>query len=135
MDARDLALFCVRLCEAQRAGRFVIGGQFHDWDELVAALEPMLGRRIQRLRAPAWLLRSAGGALDLARRVLPIASPISREAMEYATRMRPLPNDAALAELGVSLRPLSETYRDTLASFEALRVRRRTESGSQPARD
>ncbi|MBM4385472.1 MAG: NAD-dependent epimerase/dehydratase family protein [Deltaproteobacteria bacterium] len=134
VDARDLALFCVRLVETQRAGRFVVGGQFHSWDELVAALEPLLGRAVPRLRAPAWLLRGAGSALDLARRVRPIASLISREAMEYATRMRPLPNDGALAELGVSLRPLAETYRDTLASFEALRVRRRTEGGSQTLR-
>jgi hypothetical protein len=42
--------------------------------------------------------------------------------------MRRLPNDGALAELGVSLRPLAQTYRDTLASFEALRVRPRTEA-------
>jgi nucleoside-diphosphate-sugar epimerase len=128
VDVRDFALFCVRLAEAKRVGRFVVGGQFHSWDELVAALEPLLGRRIPRLRAPGWLLRSAGSALDLVRRVRPVASLISREAMEYATRMRRLPNDGALAELGVSLRPLAQTYRDTLASFEALRVRPRTEA-------
>lgn len=119
VDARDLALFCVRLLETRRAGRFVVGGQFHTWDELVSALEPLLGRKIARVRVPGALLRLAGSALDVVRRARPVASPISREAMEYATRMRPLPNDPALAELGVALRPLTTSYRDTLRSLAA----------------
>ena len=133
VDVRDLALFCVRLLEARRAGRFVIGGQFHSWDELVRALEPQIGRKILRIRAPGALLRLAGRAFDLARRVRPIASPISREAMEYATRMRALPNDPALAELGVVLRPLMDTYGDTLRSLEARRRLRRTAPATPPA--
>jgi nucleoside-diphosphate-sugar epimerase len=117
VDARDLALVCARLLETRRAGRIVIGGQFHSWDELVAALEALTGRPIARVRAPGALLRLAGSAFDLARRWRPIASPISREAMEYATRMRALPNDVVLGELGVALRPLMDTYRDTLTSL------------------
>ncbi len=119
VDARDLALFCVRLLEEKRTGRFVVGGQFQTWDALADALAELTGRRPARVRAPGGLLRLAGSAFDALRRVGPIASPISREAMEYATRMRALPNDAALAELGVTLRPLAETYRDTLRSLEA----------------
>jgi hypothetical protein len=46
--------------------------------------------------------------------VRPLRSLISREGMEYATRTRPLPNSEALAELGVRLRPASETFADTL---------------------
>ena len=90
------------------------------------ALEPLLGRKIVRIRAPGALLRLAGRGFDLARRWRPIASPISREAMQYATRMRPLPNDPALAELGIALRPLMDTYRDTLHSLEARGRLRRT---------
>lgn len=119
VDARDLALFCVRLLEEKRAGRFVVGGQFETWDAVADALAALTGRRPARVRAPGGLLRLAGSAFDALRRVRPIASPISREAMEYATRMRALPNDAALSELGVSLRPLHESYRDTLRSLEA----------------
>jgi nucleoside-diphosphate-sugar epimerase len=128
VDARDLALFCVRLLEERRCGRFVMGGQYQSWDELVAALEPLTGRAIARVRAPGWALRAAGSALDWLRRVRPVASPISREAMEYATGMRALPNDAALAELGVALRPLRETYYETLQSLAAARAARRPEA-------
>jgi nucleoside-diphosphate-sugar epimerase len=132
VDVRDLALFCARLLEAQRHGRFVVGGQFHTWDDLVRALEPLLGRPIARLRAPGFALRLAGSAFDLARRVRPVASLISRQAMEYATRMRALPNASALAELGVALRPLTDTYGDTLRSLKA-RGRLRRSPPVEPA--
>ncbi len=130
VDARDLALFCVRLLEERRRGRFVVGGQFQTWDELVATLEPLLGRSISRVRAPGWLLRAGGSAVDWVRLVRPVASLISREAMEYATRMRALPNDPAVAELGVRLRPLTETYADTLRWIDAERLARRMATAS-----
>jgi nucleoside-diphosphate-sugar epimerase len=114
VDVRDLATFAVRLLERQRAGRFLVGGHFYTWDELVAELETLLGRPIRRFAAPAPLLRALGSALDGVRRVRPLASLISREGMEYATRTRPLPNSEALAELGVTLRPARETFADTL---------------------
>jgi nucleoside-diphosphate-sugar epimerase len=114
VDVRDLASFGVRLLETRRTGRFVVGGHFHTWDELVATLEPLLGREIRRFAAPAPLLRAMGSALDLVRRVRPLKSLISREGMEYATRTAPLPNTEALAELGVTLRPAPETFADTL---------------------
>ena len=114
VDVRDLATFAVRLLERQRAGRFIVGGHFYTWDELVAELETLLGRPIRRFAAPAPLLRALGSALDLVRRVRPLASLISREGMEYATRTCPLPNSEALAELGVTLRPAPETFADTL---------------------
>jgi nucleoside-diphosphate-sugar epimerase len=114
VDVRDLATFAMRLLESKRSGRFIVGGHFYTWDELVATLEPMLGRPIRRFAAPAPLLRALGSALDLVRRVRPLRSLISREGMEYATRTRPLPNSEALAELGVTLRPAPETFTDTL---------------------
>lgn len=114
VDVRDLAAFQVRLLEAKRVGRFIVGGHFLTWDELVATLEPMLGRPIRRFAAPAPLLRGLGSLLDVVRRVRPLRSLISREGMEYATRTRPLPNTYELARLGVTLRPAPETYADTL---------------------
>jgi nucleoside-diphosphate-sugar epimerase len=114
VDVRDLASLGVRLLESRRTGRFIVGGHFYSWDELVAALEALLGREVRRFAAPAPLLRAMGTALDLLRRVRPVQSLISREGMEYATRTCPLPNTEALAELGVTLRPAPETFADTL---------------------
>jgi hypothetical protein len=54
-----------------------------------------------------------GSATDLVRRFRPVDSPISREGMEHATRMRPLPNSPALERFGVKLRPVRESFADT----------------------
>jgi len=114
VDVRDLATFQARLLEAKCVGRFIVGGHFFTWDELVAALEPLLGRPIRRFAAPAPVLRGLGSLYDLVRRVRPLRSLISREGMEYATRTRALPNTPELERLGVTLRPAQETFADTL---------------------
>jgi nucleoside-diphosphate-sugar epimerase len=113
VDVRDLTAFLVALLEAGSTGRFLVGGQFLSWDEIAAELEAVLGRPVRRLRAPAPVLRALGSAVDLVRRFRPVDSLISREGMDHATRMRPLPNSAALERLGVKLRPLRESFEAT----------------------
>lgn len=113
LDVRDLVAFLVALLEAKATGRFLLGGQFLSWDEIAATLEATLGRPVRRMSAPAPVLRAMGSLVDLVRRFRPVDSLISREGMDHATRMRPLPNTPALAKLGVALRPLPETFEDT----------------------
>ena len=113
VDVRDLVAFLVALLEAKAGGRFLLGGQFLSWDAIAAELEAVLGRPVRRLSAPAPVLRALGSLVDLVRVFRPVDSLISREGMDHATRMRPLPNTPALAKLGVSLRPLRETFEDT----------------------
>jgi nucleoside-diphosphate-sugar epimerase len=113
VDVRDLAALIVALLEAKATGRYLLGGQFLRWDEIAAQLEAVLGRPVRRLSAPAPLLRAMGSFVDLVRRFRPVDSLISREGMDHATRMRPLPNTPALARLGIELRPLAETFEDT----------------------
>ena len=113
VDVRDLAAFAVALLEAKQTGRFLVGGQFLSWDEIAAELDAVLGRPVRRMKAPAPLLRAMGSLVDLVRRFRPVDSLISREGMDHATRMRPLPNTPALAQFGVRLRPLRETFEDT----------------------
>jgi nucleoside-diphosphate-sugar epimerase len=115
VDVRDLAALALRLVEEKRGGRILVGGQFLSWDEIAAELEAILGRPVRRLALPAPLLRALGSATDALRRLRPVDSLISREGMEYATRMRPLPTSPEVAALGVTLRPVRESLRDTLA--------------------
>jgi nucleoside-diphosphate-sugar epimerase len=113
VDARDLAALFVALLEADATGRYLLGGQFRSWDALAADLAAVLGRAPRRLRLSGRTLRGLGAAVDAVRRVRAIDSPISREGMEHATRMRALPNTAALARFGIALRPVPETLADT----------------------
>jgi nucleoside-diphosphate-sugar epimerase len=113
VDVRDLVALLVALLEAKAAGRYLLGGQFLTWDEIAAQLEAVLGRPVRRMSAPAPVLRAMGSLVDLVRRFRAVDSLISREGMDHATRMRPLPNTPALATLGIELRPLAETFEDT----------------------
>jgi nucleoside-diphosphate-sugar epimerase len=113
VDVRDLVALLVALLEAKATGRYLLGGQFLTWDEIAAQLEAVLGRPVRRLSAPAPVLRAMGSLVDLVRRFRAVDSLISREGMDHATRMRPLPNTPALAKLGIELRPLAETFEDT----------------------
>ena len=113
VDVRDLVALLVALLEGKATGRYLVGGQFLSWDEIAAELEAVLGRAPRRMRAPAPVLRAMGSLVDLVRRVRPVDSLISREGMEHATRMRPLPNTAALDRFGIALRPLRESLEDT----------------------
>jgi nucleoside-diphosphate-sugar epimerase len=113
LDVRDLSAFLVSVLEAKLTGRFLLGGQFLSWDQIAAELESVLGRPVRRLRAHAPVLRALGSLVDFVRRFRPVDSLISREGMEHATRMRPLPNSSALERLGVRLRPLHESFEDS----------------------
>ena len=113
VDVRDLSALCVALLGAEATGRFLLGGQFRSWSELAGDLEAVLGRRPRRLRLSGATLRGLGSLVDGVRRLRPVDSPISREGMEHATRMRPLPNTTALGRYGIALRPLRESLEDT----------------------
>lgn len=113
VDVRDLVAFLVALLEAKASGRFLLGGRFLGWDEIAAELEAALGRPVRRLAAPAPVLRALGSLVDFVRRFRPVDSLISREGMDHATRMRPLPNTPALERFGVRLRPVRESFEDT----------------------
>jgi len=113
VDVRDLAALLLGLVEAEASGRFLLGGQFRSWAELAADLEAVLGRPLRRLRLSGKTLRTLGSLMDGVRRLRRVDSLISREGMEHATRMRPLPNTPALERFGIVLRPVRESFTDT----------------------
>jgi nucleoside-diphosphate-sugar epimerase len=113
VDVRDLAALLAALLDAEATGRFLVGGQFRSWAELAADLEAVLGRPLRRLRLSARALCALGSLIDGVRRLRPVDSLISREGMEHATRMRPLPNTKALERYGIALRPVRESVEAT----------------------
>ncbi len=115
VDVRDLAAAIVALVgHARGPGRHLAAGHFLTWGEAADLLERVSGCRLKRVRAPGWYLRALGRAADLARRLRPVAAPISAETMMYATRWPRIRNSRSLEDLGVRFRDPSETYRDTL---------------------
>ena len=115
LDARDLAVAHRRMLEIEPGpARYLAAGAFLKWAELAEALRHATGGPVRAIPIPAPLLRALGRTIELLRKVVPIALPLTSEAAAYVTRWDPVPNSSALAEMGVTLRPVRESIDDSV---------------------
>lgn len=127
VDVRDLAQVLAALVEPGRgSGRFVVGGHYLAWSEMVAVMDELTGRRVRRVRVPGGVLRALGRAGDLVKRVAPFDFPLTGEAMDFASQWPGAITSPEVLELGVAFRDAHETYRDA--------IRWMVEAGHLPAR-
>lgn len=117
VDVRDLANAVATTFEAASPGGYVTAGHFFPWDEFGDLMDEITGRPVRRIPVPAPLLRGIGAAGDLLKKVVPFDYPMTREAMEMVTLMRPVPNTPELEAMGVRFRDPHETYQDTLRAL------------------
>ena len=119
IDVRDLASVQVKLLEGAHRGGFIVGGHYCPWRELGAILEALTARRLLKLPLPGPLLRGIGSLVDQLNRVTTIDTPITREAMEFATRWVQCDDRKLRETLSLEYRPLQDTLRDTALWFSA----------------
>jgi len=118
VDVRDVAIAIERALDAP-AARWMLGGTFLAYAELRAAIARVTGVHRPALPTPAPVLRFAGRAGDLVKRVVPFDYPLTYESMSMATRGCPYDSDAACRALDVQWRPVDETLADAIRSFAA----------------
>ncbi|MBW2396661.1 MAG: NAD-dependent epimerase/dehydratase family protein [Deltaproteobacteria bacterium] len=114
VDVRDLADALVAMLASGRTRRVIAAGHFLPWPALGDLLTGITGRPIRRIPGPGWMFRGLGVAGDFARRIVPFDFPLTREAMTFVTRFRPVENSPELEALGVTWRPTRETFSDSL---------------------
>ncbi len=114
IDVRDLAIAHLRLLDGQKCGRYPIAGHYRSWDEIGHILDRVTGRKVRKIPAPAWLLRGIGKGVDLAGRFVTLDTPISNEAVDYATRWVYVDDRRIREELALEFRPLEVTFADTI---------------------
>ncbi len=117
VDVRDVAEVHLQLLERQpEYGRYLVGGHYLPWIELGDVLDSLTGRRIVRVPLTGAFMRLAGRALDKVRERVDLTNvPITREAMDYATRWVPMDNSRVERELDFEFRPLEESFADTVS--------------------
>ena len=119
VDVRDLARMMTKVIDQgpeRGARRYMAGGHFVSWAEEADIVERITGRRVRRLRAPAWLLRLAARLVDFIKWVYPpFDYPLTREAAEYVVGCRPCDSRKTIEALGVGFRPTGETLGDAIA--------------------
>jgi len=112
VDARDLARLLVRLLESKHTGPLLAAGHYFTFESFTEMLEGVTGARIPRIRAPAWLLRTAGRVFDVVARVTGRRMPLTAESMAIVTLWQRVEDSGAVAELGIEWRPPEDTLRD-----------------------
>lgn len=117
-DVRDLAVAHVALLELDDVPpRAMLGGHLVTMDDLARLLREVTGRRFPVPPVPPGALVRAGRALDTARRVVPLDSPMTEEAMALVTGWRG--TEDCFDRLGVQLRDPRETLEVSLRAWRA----------------
>ncbi|MFF5212809.1 NAD-dependent epimerase/dehydratase family protein [Streptosporangium sp. NPDC000396] len=115
VDVRDVATALVAALSPDRgARRFLLGGHFLTWPEMVALCDELTGRPCKAISVPAWALRGIGSLLDLAKRVRHFDYPLSRDAADIMTTMVRTDDEPTLRALGIGLLPVRQSVEDSL---------------------
>jgi len=120
IDVRDVALAHVRLLErGGPADRFVLGGQYFSWPAFGDLLEEVTGRPFLRVWTPRLALRLVGEIGDLVNLFVHLETPLSREAMIYATEWAESDDSHVKRALGLEYRDIRETVGAAIHSLQA----------------
>ena len=84
------------------------------WDDFFSLLDRLTGRHIRRMTVPGRVLRAAGSACDVVKRIYDFDFPLTREVMEFTTRWPGADAGRAMEDLGLRFRDAEETFRDTV---------------------
>lgn len=118
VDVRDVAAAHVAIIERElEPGRFCLGGHFLNWRELGKLLGELTGRRLPPVPVLGVTMRTLGRIVDAIQPVLGADTPITHEAMVYATKWVSLDNSLAERELGIEFRPVRDSLREALVSL------------------
>jgi dihydroflavonol-4-reductase len=115
VDVRDLAALHAKLLELPgSAHRYAAAGPMHTWPDTYRILDDVTGKWIWRFPVPGPLFRALGTVGDWIKHVYDFSFPLSRDAMEFATRWPGASGERTTRELGIRFRTAHETYADTL---------------------
>lgn len=115
VDVRDCAAVHARLlCHSQGPDRFVLGGHYYPWLELLETLEDLTGRELHAPNVNPGILRGIGSALDWLSELTGGEALLTREGMNYATQWAIADNQHIQERLGFQFRNPTETLRDAI---------------------
>ena len=115
VDVRDIAAVHAAVMKPGLGPRrFVVGGHFLPFGDLVECFVRVTGRRVLKIPVPGGLMRGLGRLGDRLRRLGLDVGALTYESMLMATRGVPCDDAPARRELGIAFRSPDETMRDVL---------------------
>jgi nucleoside-diphosphate-sugar epimerase len=115
LDVRDLAEAIRRSLDLDdsKARRWLLGGRFFTWPELIDLSDELTGLTGRRIVISDRVLTGLAILLDAAKRVRSFDFPLTRDAAEMLLTQVPSDDSELLTELDLSLRPAEHTLADT----------------------
>ena len=118
VDARDVANAVVLAADRGRPGeRYIVAGRPVTLVEILETLERVSGVPKPRLRLPYLPMLAFAHVSKFVARVTGAAVLVTPEAIRTLQETYDMSSDKAIKELGVSFRPLEDTFRDEIAWF------------------
>ena len=115
IDVRDIAAVHAAVMKPGLGPRrYVLGGHFLPYANLVDCFVRVTGRRVLKLPVPGGLMRGLGWLGDRLRSLGLDVGALTYESMLIATRSVPCDDSPVRRELGIAFRPADDTMRDVL---------------------
>jgi len=119
IDVRDLALLLARTVDQVSVPpRVLAGGHFLTWERWVDALEAAVGHVI--VKQPVTRDEILNLAKQLTNAAAGQSSPLTEEAAMIMASGVPVDGQRSLDELGITLRPVEETFADTVEYLRSI---------------
>jgi dihydroflavonol-4-reductase len=120
VDVRDVAQACMAAVERGHSGeRYIVGGPFMDFADILAALEQATGVPAPRRRIPYSVLIATAALSQTWSRITGKSSLITVEAVKTMHARRSVVSDKSVRELNASFRSFAVTVRDEVAWFRS----------------
>jgi dihydroflavonol-4-reductase len=120
VDARDVAEAVVTAIDKGRKGeRYIVGGDVYEVKDIVQILSNVSGRPIPKRRPSFKLLLMMSRLMAMRSRITGKPSPIPRrDELQKLRSQKGYSYIKAKKELGITVRPLTDTISDTVSWFE-----------------
>jgi nucleoside-diphosphate-sugar epimerase len=120
VDVRDLATgLASALTPGRGPRRYLMTGQYVTWEQWAALFSEAAGVPVPYVEVTAEQMLEMGRQFDEARAAGQEMPPLSEEAATIMASGKPGDDSVALAELGVTYRPVVETFRDAIEWLRA----------------
>lgn len=119
VDVRDVArAHNALLSKRLKPGRYMLGGHYVSWKNLYATLEQLTGRDLLVLPIPGTAMRMLGRTLDALKPLMDSSTPITHEAMVYATQWVKMDSSKTERDLKIRFRPFEESLIEAIKWLE-----------------
>jgi dihydroflavonol-4-reductase len=102
------------LAPGQGPRRYLLGGHYRSWSELLASLRRLTGRQLPALPTPGFLGRASGRAMDALQRVARPRLPFGYQGAWIITTCAGTDDTATRRDLRIEPPPLEQTLADTI---------------------